>query len=79
MIWQKWLYQSCSEVYERIIQDSIRMIIIGRYIGIDDRKYGECIDSDIRGMHDYREICDCAVDGDMLSISQSRYDDYRPA
>ena len=79
MISQKWLYQSSSEVYERIIQDSIRMVIIGGSIGIDDRKSGECIDSDIRGMHDYREICDCAVDGDMLSISQSRYDDYRPA
>jgi len=44
MISQKWLYQSSSEVYERIIQDSIRMIIIGRSIVIDDRKSGECID-----------------------------------
>jgi len=44
MISQKWLYQSSSEVYERIIQDSIRMIIIGRSIVIDDRNSGECID-----------------------------------
>lgn len=44
MISQKWLYQSSSEVYERIIQDSIRMIIIGRSIVIDDRNSGGCID-----------------------------------
>ena len=54
--------------YDILFLAYIRMVIIGRSIGIDDRKSGDCIDSDIRGMHDYREICDCVVEDIHVNI-----------